>query len=132
MRGDCVWDLYVGVVVCRGCGVWELLCVGVAEYGGYHLWGLRCLGVWGMQCGGSGKWVLQCVGVAVCEGRSGWGCGVWGSLCVEVAVCLGCGAKSNRHNHQITCFSRLDKDFIHCAGRFMSLFLFCVTPSPPM
>ena len=140
--GNCVWDFYVGVVVCWGCGVWELLCVGVPECGGYGLWGLRYLGVWGMQCGGSGEWVMQCagssewvsqcVGIAVCGGCSGWGCGVWGLLCVEVRVCFGCRAKSNRHNHQITCFSCPDEDFINCAGRFRPLFLFCLTPSPPM
>ena len=74
--GNRLWDLYGGVVVCRGCRMWQLLCVGVAECGGYGLWGLRCLGVWGMQCGGSGEWVLQC-----------GGSGEWVLQCVGIAVC---------------------------------------------
>ena len=35
----------VRLTVRGSCGVWELLCVGVAVYGSCGVWELRCVGV---------------------------------------------------------------------------------------
>ena len=72
------------IVVCGGCGVWGLWCVGVVVCGGCGVWGLWCVGV--VVCGGCGAWGLWCVEVVVCGG-----CGVWGLWCVGVVVRGGCG-----------------------------------------